>query len=293
MSDHEFTVKIDDKDTVFKVLNPSFKSQREAQKVYNKAFSDAINSGSIIRARLDDILVKQGLWDKDKDKQFAELQKKINDGEKALASGGISLDQAKTIAIDMRDHREALKELIAVKNNLDSNTAEGQADNAKFNYLVSTSLVYKETGKTYFEGYEDYNNRSADLVGIKAAYKLANMIYGLEDNFEATLPENKFLKEYGFVNDSLDFVDSQGRRTDRNGKLVDANNRFIDEEGNYVDSEGNKVTYAGEYVSDFKPFLDSKGKPVILDKEEAEVKPEPEPKPKKPRTRKKKVPAEK
>lgn len=147
MSDHEFTVEIDDKDTVFKVLNPSFKSQREAQKVYNKAFSDAINSGSIIRARLDDILVKQGLWDKDKDKQFAELQKKINDGEKALASGGISLDQAKTIAIDMRDHREALKELIAVKNNLDSNTAEGQADNAKFNYLVSTSLVYKETGR--------------------------------------------------------------------------------------------------------------------------------------------------
>jgi hypothetical protein len=291
MNNHEYTVNVEGKDTTFKVLSPSFKSQREAQKIYNKAFSDAINSGSIIRARLDDILIKQGLWDQDKDKKFSELQTKINSGEKTLASGGITLDEARTVAVDMRDSREELRQLIAVKNNLDSNTAEGQADNAKFNYLVSACVVYKETGKTYFQGYEDYNNRSADMVGVKAAYKLANMIYGLEDNFEATLPENKFLKEYGFVNEALDFVDSQGRKTDRNGKLVDINNRFINTEGEYVDAEGNRVTYDGDYVSDFKPFLDSKGKPVVLNQEEEEKTTEEEPKPKKPRTRKKKVQA--
>jgi len=296
MNDNEFTVKIDGKDVVFKVLNPSFKSQRESQKIYNKAFSDAINSGSIIRARLDDILVKQGLWDDDKDKQFAKLQEDINSGEKALSAGGISLEKAKEVAVKMRDDREQLKQLIAVKNNLDSNTAEGQADNAKFNYLVSCCVVYKDTGKTYFQGYEDYNNKSADIVGVKAAYKLANMIYGLDDNFEASLPENKFLKDYGFVNESLELVDSKGRRVDRNGKLIDANNRFIDEEGNYVDAEGNRVTFEGEYVSDFKPFLDDKGKPVVLHNEEEveETTDESEEKPKrKPRARKKKVPAEK
>ena len=285
MNDNEFTVKIDDKDTTFKVLNPSFKNQRESQKIYNKAFSDAINSGSIIRARLDDILVKQGLWNKDKDKEFSGLQDKINEGEKALASGGISLEKAKEIAVHMRDDREQLKQLIAVKNNLDNNTAEGQADNAKFNYLVSCCVVYKDTGKTYFEGFEDYNNRSADIVGVKAAFKLANMIYGLDDNFEATLPENKFLKDYGFVNDSLEFVDSKGRKVDRNGKLIDKNGRFIDEEGNYIDIEGNRVTFDGDYVKEFKPFLDSKGKPVSLETEETK---ETEP-PQKPRARKKKA----
>ena len=285
MNDNEFTVKIDDKDTTFKVLNPSFKNQRESQKIYNKAFSDAINSGSIIRARLDDILVKQGLWNKDKDKEFSGLQDKINEGEKALASGGISLEKAKEIAVHMRDDREQLKQLIAVKNNLDNNTAEGQADNAKFNYLVSCCVVYKDTGKTYFEGFEDYNNRSADIVGVKAAFKLANMIYGLDDNFEATLPENKFLKDYGFVNDSLEFVDSKGRKVDRNGKLIDKNGRFIDEEGNYIDIEGNRVTFDGDYVKEFKPFLDSKGKPVSLETEETK---ETEP-PQKARARKKKA----
>ena len=49
----------------------------------------------------------------------------------------------------MRDDREQLKQLIAVKKNLDSNTAEGQADNAKFNYLYRVAW-YKDTGKTYF-----------------------------------------------------------------------------------------------------------------------------------------------
>ena len=37
-----FKVKIDDKDLQFDVKSPSLKDQREGQKVYNQAFSDAV-----------------------------------------------------------------------------------------------------------------------------------------------------------------------------------------------------------------------------------------------------------
>tara|TARA_R100000329_G_scaffold111133_1_gene91244 strand:+ start:944 stop:1825 length:882 start_codon:yes stop_codon:yes gene_type:complete len=289
MENNEFTAKIDGEDVVFKVKNPSFKDQREAQKVYNRAFSDAISSGCIIRARLDEIMTRQGLWDEEKDKQFKELQTTINDGEKALAAGGIGLQEAKDIAVKMRQARADLKDLISTKNNLDNNTAEGQADNAKFNYLVSVCVVYKESGKPYFSGYEDYLNRSTDRVGIEGSFKLANAIYGLEENFETKLPENKFLLDYDFVDEDLNFIDKKGRLVDSKGRLIDKDGRFIDEEGNFVDIEGNKVNFSGQYVAEFTPFLDDKGKPVVLkDKEKSTEEQPEEPEKPKPRRRRKK-----
>ena len=62
-----------------------------------------------------------------------------------------------------------------------------------------------------------------------------------------------------------------------------------DEEGNYIDVDGNKVNFSGEYVSEFSPFLDDKGKPVVLkDKEESTEEQPEEPEKPKPRRRRKK-----
>ena len=95
MNSNEFMTKVDGKDVTFKVNSPSFDNQREAQKIYNRAFSDAVNSGSIIRARLDEIMKEQGLWDEDKEKELLEVQSKINHGEQTLSRGGISLEKLK------------------------------------------------------------------------------------------------------------------------------------------------------------------------------------------------------
>ena len=273
MNSNEFVATVDGKEVTFQVNVPSFENQRDAQKVYNRAFSDAVNSGSIIRARLDEIMKEQGLWDDEKEQELFEVQSKINSGEKLLAAGGISLDKAKSIAIDMRNYRNQLRNLLSTKNNLDSNTAEGQADNARFNYLVSCCVVYKDTGKPYFKGYEDFINRASSNVAINGSYKLGNIVYGLSEDFEKDLPENKFLMSYGFANDSLALVDKKGRLVDENGKLIDETGRYVDENGNYVDIDGNPVSLDGDYIAEFKPFLDEKGKPVTLENQEDEPQP--------------------
>ena len=64
----------------------------------------------------------------------------------------------------MRKLRDDLRELISSRTNLDNNTAEGQADNARFNYLVSCCLVYSDNKKGYFNSYEDYLNRSSEEI---------------------------------------------------------------------------------------------------------------------------------
>lgn len=256
----------------FLVRSPSLTDQREAQKVYNQAFTDAIKSKSVVRAKLDDLLADQGLWNDEKQAKFSLLQKELLDGEKQLAKGGFSLNEAKDLAIKMKGVRDEIRDLISVRTSLDNHSAEGQADNARFNYLVSACLVYNDTKQPYFSSMEDYLNRATEPAAILGAQNLANMLYGLDNDYESGLPENKFLKKYKFVDDKLRLIDKKGRLIDSENRLVDDSGRFIDEQGNFVDKYGNRVDKEGDYVVETKPFLDDNGNPIILDEEANETK---------------------
>lgn len=260
-----FTVSIDDKNVDFLIRSPSLTDQREAVKVYNQTFSDAIKAKAIVRAKIDELLKEQGLWDDSKQSKLDQFQSEITYRERKLAEGGISLLEAKKIALEIKSIRADIRDLIAVKMSLDNNTAEGQADNAKFNYLVSVCTVYKDNNQPYFRNMEDYLEKSTSEVAIKAAQTLANIIYGLDNNYEANLPENKFLKQYKFVDDKLRLINKEGKLVDQDGRLVDENGRYIDIDGNFVDKNGFRVDQDGEYIIEAKPFLDEDGKPIILE----------------------------
>jgi hypothetical protein len=267
MKTEDFKVKINEEEKTFTVRSPSLNDQREAQKVYNQAFTDAIKSKSVVRAKMDDLLEEQGLWNDEKQKEYTDLQKELLEGERKLAKGGFALSEAKKMALRMREVRNKIRELISVRTSLDNHSAEGQADNARFNYLVSVCVVYKDSENKYFASLEDYMGRIDDPVALAGAQKLANMIYGLDNNFEKNLPENKFLRKYKFVNDKLRFIDKQGRTVDSEGRLVDETGRYINDAGEFIDKEGNRVDAEGEYVVDAQPFLDDEGNPVVLDEE--------------------------
>jgi len=267
MDTRTFKYTVDDVEKEFLVRTPSLEDQREAQKVYNQAFTDAIKSKSVVRAKMDDLLEEQGLWNAEKQADYTRLQQELLEGERKLAKGGFALSEAKKLAVKMRSVRNQIRELISVRTSLDNHSAEGQADNARFNYLVSVCVVYKDNDKPYFTGLEDYMDRIDDPVAITGAQKLANMIYGLDNNFEKNLPENKFLKKYKFVNDDLRFIDKKGRTVDNEGRLVDENGRYINESGEFIDKDGNPVNADGEYIIDAEPFLDDDGKPVVVDEE--------------------------
>lgn len=275
MKTKTFKAKVDGVEKEFLVRTPSLNDQREGQKVYNQAFTDAIKSKSVVRAKLDDLLKDQGLWNDEKQAKFTELQKDLSEGEKRLAKGGFSLNEAKDLAIKMKTIRDEIRDLISVRTSLDNHSAEGQADNARFNFLVSACVVYNDTKQPYFNDMEDYLNRSTEEVALEGAQNLANMLYGLDNDYEANLPENKFLKKYKFVDKELRLIDKKGRLIDEEGRLVNEEGRFIDEEGNLVDKYGNRVNEDGDYVVEEQPFLDEDGNPILLeDEKDAEEKQE-------------------
>jgi len=267
MKTKTFKSTVDGVEKEFLVRSPSLNDQREAQKVYNQAFTDAVKSKSVVRAKLDDLLQDQGLWNEEKQAKFTGLQRELLEGEKKLAKGGFSLNEAKDLAVKMRRIREDIRDLISVRTSLDNHSAEGQADNARFNYLVSACLVYNDTKQTYFLNMEDYLNRAGEQIATLAAQNLANMLYGLDNDYESTLPENKFLKKYRFVDEKLRLIDKKGRFIDSEGRLIDEAGRYIDDGGNFVDKFGNRVDAQGEYVVESKPFLDDDGNPVVSDEE--------------------------
>lgn len=273
MKTKTFSVTVDGSVKEFIVRSPSVQDQKEASKVYNQEFSDAIKAKAVVRAKIDDLLKEQGLWDDAKQIKLGELQNKLLDNERKLAKGGIPLSEARQIALDMKKTREDIRDLISVRTALDNHTAEGQADNARFNYLVSACTVYKDNNNKYFINLEDYLNKSTDEVAIKAAQILANMIYGLDNDYESSLPENKFLKQFKFVDDKLRFINKEGKLVDSDGRLIDENGRYIDIDGNFVDKYGHRVNDAGDYVVDHQPFLDDNGQPIVEEKAKDEPKP--------------------
>lgn len=263
MATKDFTVSIDGQDVEFIVRSPTLSDQREAQKVYNQAFTDAVTSGSVVRAKMDDLLKEQGLWNEKKEEDFKSLQKELLDNEKRLAKGGIKLVEAKQLALKMQELRNSMRQLISSRTSLDNHSAEGQADNSRFNYLASACILRKADNSKYFSSLEEYLNKGDDPVAIAGAQALANMLYGLDSNYEKNLPENKFLTKYKFMDDKFRFVNNEGKLVDREGRLINEDGRFIDKEGNLIDKFGNRVDANGDFVVESEPFLDDGGNPIV------------------------------
>ena len=276
--ENKFNFEIEEKgksvDRAFSITEVTLQQQNEATKVYNRAFRDALESGALLRNKLEDYMRNQGLWNDEKQADLELLQKEILDKEKQLAKGGIRLSVAKDTAMEMSEKRIEIRTMLMERNSLDGSTAEGQADNAKFDYLVSASLVYNDSNKPYFKDLADYRNRNTEPVALEAAKRCAQKLYGLDSNHEHNLAENKFLKEFSFIDEDLRLINNDGKLVDREGNLVNEDGRYIDGDGNLVDVDGNPVTVEGEYDFERQPFLNEDGKPI--ESKETDSEPEPE-----------------
>ena len=269
--------------TVF-VKKPTTKEYRESQAEYNRAFRAALESGAVLKKKLNQFMRDQGLWDDEKDAQEQSLLNEIAESEKSLKKGGIPLSEAKQIALDLRKTRAKFRNLVAERTILDSNTVEGQADNSRFNALVTLCVMKQDRVTPLFNTLEEYEKADVHPYITKAASVLANFMYDLDPNYDKNLTENKFLKTYNFANEDDVLTNADGHTIsvgeDGVERLINSDGRFIayrtdegyqnqDPEDTYfVNADGDEIDEKGELVTDFSPFLDDSGKPVEVPKTE-------------------------
>lgn len=252
-----FTVNIDGQDHEIKLLTPSGKQKSEGQKVYAKTFNEYAQAGVILRVNLKRFMREQGTWDSKREQEEKDLIESIVTYEDQLDAGGISLKEAKQIAIDLRRARMKYIRLTQQKNELDTNTVEAHADNMQFNYLLSACAVYNKDGKPVFQDLNDYIEKSSEDYAVTIANKFAFFMYGLSEDIDASFKENQFLKEYGFVDSDYRLINEKGHPVDTEGRLINEWGQYVDEEGNLVDENGEPVV-----ERKFSPFLDDEGNPV-------------------------------
>tara|TARA_Y100000385_G_C13052572_1_gene620489 strand:- start:55 stop:1014 length:960 start_codon:yes stop_codon:yes gene_type:complete len=265
---------------------PGPQEYRDSQIEYNKAFRKALDSGALLRQKLSDYMTEQGIWDDTKQQKNDYFVDEINAKEKTINSGGIKLSEAKEIALELRGLRYEFREFIAEKNALDQNSVEGQADNARFSELVRLCMLNPTTKKPYFQTQKDYDANGDQPWVAQASSELASMIYGLDPDYDNKLAENKFLKEFNYVNDDLRLVNDSGHLVDLEGSLIDEDGRYVayrddkqTEENKYfvnksgvevvsITDEDGDVTWVEKGKEVRQPFLDEDGNPILSAKKE-------------------------
>ena len=258
INDEGKTVKIVVKEPTSGILS-------KAHRIHVKTWTECINDGILTKKQLGKFLRTAGIWDDEKEKEQLRIAQELADCEKELLvkhgrSSKKKASAGKDIAIKMRQLRFQLRELVAEKVALEQNTAEALAENAKFDFLVS-ACTYHENGQKVYNTLEEYTDSADSQLAFAAAAALGSMLYSIDQDFEAKLPENKFLKTYGFVDDSLALVDTEGHKVDLEGRRINDLGQYIDADGNRIDKDGNLLDEEGNYVQSVN-YVDDKGKKI-------------------------------
>lgn len=234
------------------IKKPNNVTLSQAQRVGAKAWTDCVRDGIMTKKELEKFMKEQKIWDDSKDEEQKKIIQEISDLEKRLFVGSqghtkLKASEGKEIAIQMRIKRLELRDLIAERMSLEQNTAESISDNARFDYLVANCAFY-ENGQKVYNDLDDYRSRADLEPAFTIASTLASMLYSVDKDFEAKLPENKFLKMFHYVNEDLSLVNEEGETVDTEGRRIDKNGFYINEEGKRVDKDGNLLDDSGNYV---------------------------------------------
>lgn len=265
--DVEVTEGQDKKTVKITVKRPNNATLSQAQRVSAKTWTDCVRDGIMTKKELEKFMKEHNVWNdgkeqeqKDKIKEIAELEKQLFVQGK---NGKLRASEGKEIAIKMRIARNELRNLIAEKISLEQNTAEALSDNARFDFLVS-SCTFDQNGNKVYKDVDDYALKSDSEIAFAAASALAQMLYAVDKDFEAKLPENRFLKMFNFVDADLTLVNKDGEYVDTEGRRIDKDGFYINNEGQRVDRDGNLLDEFGNYVPSVT-YVDDDGNDISGD----------------------------
>lgn len=239
------------------VVRPNNNTVKNADRYRAKTWNQCITDGILTKKELSKILKDRGIWDKNKEQEEIEIISKIQSLEKKLYLGSgfdgqkAKISDGQKIAIEMRRLRIALRDLITEKISMEENTAEALSDNAKFDYFVA-DCTYYENGEKVYSSIEEYNKKNSDEIAFAAASALAEMLYQVDNKFEESLPENKWLKKFNLVNEDLSLVNKNGELVDLEGRKITEDGYYLNSEGKRIDRDGNLLDADGNYLVQFE-----------------------------------------
>jgi hypothetical protein len=277
----DYTIELEDgKKEEYFVRQPTVHEKLEADEIRSSAFTNALKASppKLFKKAMIKKIMDQGLWSEEQQAKLEELQDRLREIEKiTMVVGGIPFEDAVKLWIEARIVRNQQRDLLAIINEYDSETVEGVADSARFNFLAACCIMSKRTGKRHFQDVNDFFKDDKDPVAILGAMNFAQLYYNYGVETEESYFENKALKKYGRVDEDLRLVNEDGHLIDGNGRLINEDGLWVNKDGKRVDANNNLVDDEGNMITqEFKPFLDKRGKPIVEKKPKVEKVLEPE-----------------
>lgn len=197
------------------IKKPNAKQLADAQVYSGKLFVRLINEKdaggqptAIFRPNLVEKMKEFGLWSDEKENRLRkEIDREIEECEKSAASTR-SKAAARELAFKINKLRGEKLLLVYEKNQLDLYTVEAQVENAKFDYLVS-ACVYNDDGTKLYPSVERYLELSETDDASLVATELSKLMYGLEENWQDKLPEQKIFKKLGLVDEEGNLLEDE------------------------------------------------------------------------------------
>ena len=190
----------------FFAKKPTAAQKQQAQRLHTQAFYQALNGGAMFKEEMYNLLKSRNIID---EVEMSIIRQKIEDLEKKLAAGGIELNEAKEIALDLRKTRNELLLKNLILSSFYSETVESQADAISSEYLTSVCICHQD-GRAVCKDLTDFLNKQEQPEIIEGSIKFNELMYGSNKDYSKNLPENQFLIKYGFMNEDFEMLDENG-----------------------------------------------------------------------------------
>ncbi len=208
--------KVDEKE--YTVRLPNSREREEGERIHNRVFAYALKSGGLLDGQIMAVAREHGLWNDEKEAEVAELRKELSDKEAILDEGGIELEEAKAIALQMKELRIKLLLNNLILEELRQESVSRKAESAQIEYFVAKCTL--DGGRTVFKDLDDFYTRQNDPLAQNAMVAFNKLWYNYnEDIFSFT--EDKFMQEY-FKEELEPLKKKEKKPFLKNGKPVSA-----------------------------------------------------------------------
>lgn len=182
INEKEYTVRL-----------PNSKEREEGERIHNRVFAYALKSGGLLDGQIMGVAREHGLWSDEKEAEVAQIRQELADKERVLEEGGIELDEAKQIALEMKELRMKLLLNNLVLEELRSESVSRKADAAQVEFFVSRCTL--DGNKPVFKDLDDFYTRQNDEIAQAAMIAFNKLWYNYNDDV-FSFSEDKFMQEY-------------------------------------------------------------------------------------------------
>ncbi len=210
------TFEVDGK--TYSVRLPNAREREEGERIHNRVFAYALKTGGLLEGQIMSVAREHGLWNEEKEAEVKAIREELAEKERVLDEGGIELDEAKAIAVHMKELRTKLLIYNLMLEELRSESVSRKADNAQVEYFVSRCTLCD--GKQVYKDLDDYYLQQNTPLAASAMVAFSKLWYNFNaDAFK--FPEDQFMEEYFKDEVVPTIVEKQKKPFLKNGKPVE------------------------------------------------------------------------